>query len=67
MRKLIWLFMTTTSLTLLSACGLKGPLYFPTPTTVEQKTEGMLSSKETQDQSIQTETHHKSINENIAN
>ncbi|MFS1538614.1 MAG: LPS translocon maturation chaperone LptM [Candidatus Phlomobacter fragariae] len=67
MKKLIWLFMTSILLTLLSACGLKGPLYFPAKATKEQKTGSTISSKETEHQSIQTETLHKSINEKIAN
>lgn len=67
MKKLIWLFMTSILLTLLCACGLKGPLYFPARATVEQKAGSTISSKETEDQSIQTDTLHKSSNEKIAN
>lgn len=59
MKKLIWLFVTSILLTLLSACGLKGPLYFPAKATAEQKTESTISSKETEHQSTQTETLHK--------
>jgi len=50
MKKLLWLFMTSIFLTLLSACGLKGPLYFPAKATAEQKTESTISSKETEHQ-----------------
>ncbi|HGJ5884798.1 cell envelope biogenesis protein OmpA [Arsenophonus endosymbiont of Aphis craccivora] len=67
MKKLLWLFMTSIFLTLLSACGLKGPLYFPAKATAEQKTESTISSKETEHQSIQTETLQKSSNDKIAN
>ncbi|HGJ5874429.1 LPS translocon maturation chaperone LptM [Arsenophonus apicola] len=59
MKKLIWLFVTSILLTLLSACGLKGPLYFPAKATAEQKTESTISSKETEHQSTQTETLRK--------
>ncbi|WGL98519.1 lipoprotein [Arsenophonus sp. aPb] len=59
MKKLIWLFMISILLTLLSACGLKGPLYFPAKTTAEQKAESTISSKETEHQSIQTDTLHQ--------
>ncbi|WP_119711996.1 LPS translocon maturation chaperone LptM [Arsenophonus endosymbiont of Aleurodicus floccissimus] len=39
MKKLLWLFITSIFLTLLSACGLKGPLYFPAKAIAEQKAE----------------------------
>lgn len=59
MKKLIWLFITSILLTLLSACGLKGPLYFPAKATAKQKTESTIPSKGTEYQSTQTETLHK--------
>ncbi|MGP1928751.1 MAG: LptM family lipoprotein [Arsenophonus sp. NC-WZS1-MAG3] len=56
MKKLIWLFMTSILLILVSTCGLKGPLYFLIKATVEEKARSSIFSKEREYQLIQTET-----------
>lgn len=64
MKKLIWLLEMLVLITLLYACGLKGPLYFPVKVNVEQKNSSLISIKEIEDQSIETDMLYKLSNKN---